>query len=233
MGFYDAKVLFCSKSGDENCEKALEYLKQNCSNLTICMGDWGDVIPPEMYSWAGDYILSFMSKWIIPESVLKKAQRGAINFHPGPPSHPGAACANYALYDGDSEFGVTCHHMTPKVDSGKIIMTRKFPIHASDNVSSLLERTHGETLKLFFDIITIIREGNNLPESTETWDRTNFHTRNDLNENLRKISADVSEEEFKRIVRATLFNEWKPYLMIHGVKFVMEEDNEQGLGTRD
>ena len=222
MSLHDAKALFCSKSGDVNCEKALSYLRQRCLNVTVCMGDWGDDIPPEMHSWTGDYILSFMSKWIIPEAVLKRAERGAINFHPGPPWRPGAACANYALYDGDVEFGVTCHHMTPEVDSGRIIITKKFPIHESDNVCSLLERSHGALLELFFEVVSILAEGKNLPPCTETWDRTNFHTRNDLNENLRRIHADISEEELARVIRATRFNEWKPYLRIHGVKFVME-----------
>ncbi|MCL1875130.1 MAG: hypothetical protein FWF87_02580 [Synergistaceae bacterium] len=232
MSFYDTKVLFCSKSDDENCWQALNYLTRNCSNVTVCTGDWGDDIPSEMFSWTGDYILSYMSKWIIPESVLKNARIGAINFHPGPPERPGASCANYALYDGDSEFGVTCHHMTSKVDAGKIIMTKRFPIHESDDVSSLLKRSHGVLLELFCDMVSILKEGKNLPESSETWDRKNFHTRNDLNENLRRISADISKEELERIVRATLFNEWRPYLKIHGIKFVMEEDREK-IGIRD
>lgn len=222
MEFYDAKVLFCSKAGDENCEKALCFLMQNCSNVTVCMGDWGDSIPPVMFTWAGNYIISYMSKWIIPESVLKKANSATINFHPGPPSRPGAACANYALYDGDKEFGVTCHHMTSKVDSGKIIMTKKFPVFESDNVSSLLKRSHEELLELLIEIVTVLKEGKNLPESADVWNRTNFHTRNDLNENLRRVSADISKKELESRIRATLFQEWKPYLVIHGVKFFME-----------
>jgi methionyl-tRNA formyltransferase len=222
LSFHDAKVLFCSKSNDENCEKALYFLTQNCSNVTVCVGDWGDDIPSEMLSWAGDFILSYMSKWIIPESVLKSASLGAINFHPGPPSHPGAAGANYALYDEDSEFGATCHHMEPKVDAGKIIMTKRFPILESDNVNSLLKRTHETLFEFFFEIVSILIEGKNLPVSAEKWDRTKFHTRSELNENLRRIPTDISKEELSRRIRATLFNEWKPYLVIHGVKFIMK-----------
>ena len=222
MNFYDAKILFCSKSGDENCEKALSFLAQNCSNITVCAGDWGDDPPPEMFSWEGDYILSYMSKWIIPEPVLERAKSGAINFHPAPPSRPGAACTNYALYEGDKEYGVTCHHMDSKIDSGKIIMTKKFPVYESDNVSSLLKRSHEKLLELFTEVVSILKEGGDLPESSEIWNRANFHTRKDLNEQLRRIPADVSKEEFERRVRATFFENWKPYVVIHGVKFVME-----------
>jgi len=222
MGFKDAKILFCSKFGDENCEKALCFLKQNCSNVTVCTGDWGDDIPPEMFSWAGDYIFSYMSKWVIPESVLKRAGSCAINFHPAPPSRPGAACVNYALYDGDNEYGVTCHHMTSKVDSGRIIMTRKFPVFEYDNVRSLLKRSHEKLLELFIEIVSILREGKDLPESAEVWNRANFHTRKDINESLRRITADINKEELERRIRATLFEDWKPYVLIHGIKFVME-----------
>jgi len=223
LSFKDAKVLFCSKSGDENCEKALSFLTQSCSNVTVCTGDWGDDIPREMFSWEGDYILSYTSKWIIPEFVLKRAESGAINFHPAPPTRPGAACANYALYEGDNEFGVTCHHMISKVDSGKIILTRKFPIFESDNVSSLLKRSHEKLLELFIEIVSILKEGKDLPESTEIWNRENFHTRKDINENLRRIPADISKEELEKRIRATLFGDWKPYLVIHGIKFFMED----------
>ena len=222
MNFQDAKILFCSKSGDENCEKALHFLEQNCSNVIACRGDWGDDIPPEMFSWTGDYIFSYMSKWVIPESVLKRADSCAINFHPAPPSRPGAACVNYALYDGDNEYGVTCHHMTSKVDAGKIIMTKKFPILGSDNVSSLLNRSHNKLLELFIEIVSILKEGKDLPESKEIWNRTNFHTRKDINEKLRRITADISREEFDKRVRATLFEDWRPYVLIHGVRFIME-----------
>ena len=227
LSFQNAKILFCSKLGDKNCEKALRFLTQSCSNVAICTGDWGDDIPPEMLSWSGDYILSYMSKWIIPESVLKRASSAAINFHPGPPSRPGAASVNYALYDGDKEFGVTCHYMTSKVDSGKIIMTRKFPVFESDNVSSLLKRSHEELLELFIEIVSTLKEGKDLPESADTWNRENFHTRKDINGQLRRIPADISKEELERRIRATLFENWKPYLAIHGIKFVMETGNRE------
>ena len=222
MNFYDAKILFCSKSDDKNCERALCFLEQNCLNVTVCTAGCGDDIPPKVLSWTGDYILSYISKWIIPESVLKRAGSKAINFHPAPPSRPGTACVNYALYDGDKEFGVTCHHMTPKVDSGKIIMTKKFPVYESDNVSSLLKRSHEKLLELFIEVISILKEGKDLPESTEQWNRVNFHTKKDINETLRRIPVDVSKEELERRIRATLFENWKPYVVIHGIKFFLE-----------
>ena len=222
LNFQGAKILFCSKSGDENCEKALYFLTQNCSNVTVCTEELREEIPPEIFLWEGDYILSYIAKWIIPESVLKRASSGAINFHPAPPSRPGAACVNYALYEGDKEFGVTCHHMTPKVDSGKIIMTKKFPVFESDNVSSLLKRSHEKLLELFIEVISILREGKDLPESAEVWNRANFHTKKDINEQLRRIPVNVSKEELERRIRATLFQDWKPYLVIHGIRFFME-----------
>lgn len=223
MNLRKANVLFCSKSGDANCESALKFLRENCDEITACMGGWGDEMPNEMLSWRGDYIISFMSKWIIPSSLLERAEIAAINFHPAPPARPGAACANFALYDGDTEYGATCHHMETKVDSGKIIKTKKFPILEDDDVESLLERTHDCLLKLFFDVMLVLIDGRPLPESAERWVRENFHTRKDLNEGLRKIPPDVSESELKRRIRATSFGDWKPYLEIHGVKFIMEQ----------
>ena len=64
----------------------------------------------------------------------KKSKTAAINFHPASPEYPGTGCNNFALYENAGEYGVTCHYMAPKADTGKIIKVKRFPVFANDDV---------------------------------------------------------------------------------------------------
>ena len=101
--------------------------------------------------WRGDFIISFRNLMILPEEVLKKASIMALNFHPGPPEFPGSGCINFALYNEEESYGVTAHVMNEKVDNGKILEVRRFKILESDNLESLLKKTHKELFLLCID----------------------------------------------------------------------------------
>jgi methionyl-tRNA formyltransferase len=122
------KILLLTNDQCDGFKHAVSFCRQHFSDMTVCIGSWGDPIPEEMKNWEGDYIVSFLSRWIVPEKVLKSAAMASINFHPAPPEYPGVGCYNFALYNEDATYGVTCHHMAPKVDSGNIIDVMRFPL---------------------------------------------------------------------------------------------------------
>ena len=64
----------------------------------------------------------------VPAKLIKNANKIAINFHPGPPEYPGIGCTNYAIYNEDKNYGVTCHIMTDKIDDGLILSVNRFKI---------------------------------------------------------------------------------------------------------
>ena len=66
-------------------------------------------------------LISFCSSAIVPGTALEALPGPAYNFHPGPPSRPGRYPSVFALYDGDTRFGITVHEMLAKVDSGPIV----------------------------------------------------------------------------------------------------------------
>lgn len=213
-------VLFLGKKDDPQCSAALRFSADRFSSVTSCLGDWGDPAPPELTRWTGDYIISYLSRWVIPRQALSRARIAAINFHPAPPEYPGIGCTNFALYDEVSEYGVTCHHMAPAVDSGAIIAVRRFPVLPTDDVASLLTRTYDEQLALFYEIAGLIADGNALPASAERWARRPF-TRAEFDE-LCRITPDMSKEEVRRRVRATTFGRWRPVVDIHGYVFELK-----------
>ena len=214
-------VLFLGKAGDQHCDRALAFCQQNFSEVTHAVGKWGDPLPDSVAFWDGDYIISYLSRWVVPEAVLVRATRAAVNFHPAPPEYPGIGCNNFALYENAKEYGVTCHHMARVVDSGAIVSVRRFPILPADDVASLLARTYDCQLDLFFEIATMMAEGHSLPASSERWTRKPF-TRKQFND-LCKITADMSREEVTARIRATRYDTWRPAIEIHGFKFELKE----------
>lgn len=190
--------------------------------MVDCLGRWGDPLPERARRWEGDYIVSYLSRWVIPASVLGRARAAAINFHPASPDFPGIGCNNFALYEDAKEYGVTCHHMAARVDSGPIIAVRRFPILPDDGVASLLSRTYEHQMALFMEIVPLMAAGLELPVSSERWTRRPF-TRDEFNE-LFRISPDMSRDEIARRVRAVSFEHYQPYIDVQGYRFEYKPD---------
>ncbi len=210
-------TLFLAKKTDW-CRRAEALVTAALSDVTVCTGEVGERIPAPAASWNGDHIISFVSPWIVPASLLERAGRAAINFHPGPPEYPGIGCYNFALYDEVEEYGVTCHHMASKVDTGQIVEVVRFPVAREDSVVSLKERSMEAMLALVARIVVVLAEGESLPSSEEEWRRRPF-TRTELNE-LGRITAGMTDDEVRRRVRAMQFPGYPGvFVEIGGVTF--------------
>ena len=214
-------VLFLGKKDDPHTGNITSLLAQRFSKVDKFFGQWGDPLPDSIRDWQGEYIISYLSRWILPRSVIAQAKVAAINFHPAPPDYPGIGCNNFALYDGAEQYGTTCHHMDPKVDTGGTIRVRRFPVYESDTVESLLDRTYQHQYALFEEIIGLIAKGEMLPTCDESWARKPY-TRKELND-LSIITWGMDEDEVARRIRATTFRTFKPMAKIAGSTFVLDK----------
>jgi methionyl-tRNA formyltransferase len=216
-------VLFLGKKNDPYCDRALKFVEDNFSDVTTYYSAWGEVMPEAIRSWSGDYIFSYLCRWVVPVSTIEAAQKGAINFHPASPDYPGIGCNNYALYEDAAEYGATCHHIAAKVDTGKIIAVKRFPVFSTDDVSSLLQRTYEFQLVLFYEIVGKILNGEPLPEPTESWTRPP-RSRKEFNQ-LGIITPGMSDEEVARRVRAISYGVFQPKVDIGGFHFELKVDH--------
>ena len=219
-----SSILFLGKKDDECCNRAFQFVEANFENVTAYFSAWGEQMPTEICDWNGDYILSYLCRWVIPLTVIQSAEKGAINFHPASPDYPGIGCNNYALYENASEYGATCHHMAGKVDTGKIIAVKRFPVFSTDDVSSLLLRTYEFQLVLFYEIVGKILNREPLPEPDEHWTR-HPRSRREFNE-LGVITSEMTDDEVARRVRAVSYGVFQPTVDIGGFRFVLK------VGTR-
>lgn len=97
---------------------------------------------------------------IFKEPLLTMAPLGAINCHAGKlPSYRGRSVLNWALINGESEFGITVHFMDCAIDTGDIVIQKVFPIYPSDNFKTLLETAYVQCAKCVRLAVEIILSG--------------------------------------------------------------------------
>ncbi len=200
------KVVMFSKKQNIFCDYAEALLNAafNEDEFLSFRGVVGDEFMYDIEEYQADYVISFVSPWIISKPVLDSAQKAAINFHPGSPDYPGSGCYNFALYEGSEKYGVTVHHMKEKVDTGDIVMTSYFKIMPYDSVETLKLKSMNHLLYLFEKIITEICAGRELPVSDEKWHRKPF-TKKEMYEMFEVNPKKHDEAEIARRKRAAAY----------------------------
>ncbi|MDZ4390666.1 MAG: formyltransferase family protein [Gemmatimonadales bacterium] len=172
-------------------------------DAVLCFsGEVGEPFPEGVGSLRPRAVLSFLSPWIVPQSVIDSTSL-AINFHPASKDYPGIGCYNFALYEGATTYGAICHFMAAKVDTGDIIDERRFAIFDGDTVETLKLRTMVTMLSMFHDLVSRLAEGAEIQPNGMAWPRRPF-TRRELNA-LTIVSPDMPESEVERRVRATTY----------------------------
>lgn len=213
------KVLLLAKKEDTYSNRAYSFLVDKGFYVEFYSGEWGDILPLTAFKWDGDIIISYLSRWVVPKELLLKAKLYCINFHPAPPKYRGYGGFNFALYNNDDEYGVTCHFMDEKIDSGGIIQVKRFTINQHDNLDSLITKSYEKMFEMFKDVVVLIQSNSESIQIVlnEKWDEK-VYKRTNLN-SLMKITLDMSKEEVLRRVRATSYLQYGPTLDFHGISF--------------
>jgi methionyl-tRNA formyltransferase len=199
----ELSVLFLSKKDNVYAQRAADFISHHFRQPVLFSGDRKEPLPPEVLNWKGDLMISFISSWVFPKSLLENVSYAAINFHPGSPEYPGTGCTNFAIYNGEKEYGVTCHHMKATVDSGDIIAVKRFPIKEEDSVYDVTQQCYKLIEEMFYEVMDCILQARPLPVSSEHWKRKPY-TRKQLNE-LCEINPGMTEEEITKRIKATTY----------------------------
>jgi len=85
-----------------------------------------------------DFIFSFYYRALLSDSILRTARVGAFNLHGSLlPKYRGRAPLNWVLVNGETETGVTLHHMVKRADAVDIVAQQRVAIDAQDNALTL------------------------------------------------------------------------------------------------
>ena len=220
----DLKVLLLRKNDNEYAQRAEEYVRKNFTNHLIFEGGRKDKLPAEVLNWEGDLMISFISSWIYPATLLNNAAFAAINFHPGSPDYPGTGCTNFAFYEGSKEYGITCHHMNAAVDAGNIIAVKRFPIKEEDTVYSVTQHCYQLIEHTFYELMDCILQQQPLPSSAEKWTKKPY-TRKQLDQ-LCHITPDMTTEEIELRIKSTTYKTPWAFTKIGNHFFKLQADKK-------
>ncbi len=88
-----------------------------------------------------DVIFSFYYRSMIDMKILNLAPLGAFNMHGSLlPKYRGRACVNWAVLNGETQAGVTLHHMVARADAGNIVAQEAVEIGENDTAQDVFTR---------------------------------------------------------------------------------------------
>jgi natural product biosynthesis luciferase-like monooxygenase protein len=107
-----------------------------------------------------DYLFSVANLQVLPESVIARAGKLAINFHDALlPRYAGLNATSWALMAQERQHGVTWHEMTTRVDAGRIVRQARFDIAPGETALSINAKCYEAGLAAFSQIVQDLDQG--------------------------------------------------------------------------
>jgi UDP-4-amino-4-deoxy-L-arabinose formyltransferase/UDP-glucuronic acid dehydrogenase (UDP-4-keto-hexauronic acid decarboxylating) len=107
-----------------------------------------------------DFIFSFYYRKLLSQQWLDVPSRGAFNLHGSLlPDYRGCAPVNWAILRGETQTGVTLHHMIRQADAGDIVDQEAVPIARDDTALTLYAKLEDAARKLLDRTLPDIAEG--------------------------------------------------------------------------
>lgn len=149
--------------------------------------------PPE-----ADLIVSFLFWKLLREPLISLGTMGCLNFHPAPlPDFRGLGGYNVAILEGLESWGVSCHFVDARFDTGDLVEVERFGMDpAAETAFSLDLKSQERLLGLFTRVMERILRGEPLPRSPQGEGR--YVTREEL-ESLRVVRPG---DDLERKLRA-------------------------------
>ena len=173
-----------------------------------------------------DYIITYITKVILPQSLIKKAKIMAINFHNSLPKYPGSGGIALTLLNNDKFGGITVHHINKYVDNGEIIYVHKFKIKNNLSIEELLKKSNKQKLLLFnrfaknsFDLNFIKR--NMTKFKKQKWNKKVIKM--SYINTLREIKPSMTKKKILRIIKVFSYKNYLPFVKIKDFKFILEK----------
>jgi methionyl-tRNA formyltransferase len=112
-----------------------------------------------------DLVISFLFWKLIREPLISLGRIGCLNFHPAPlPDFRGVGGYNLAVLEGLAEWGVSCHFVDERFDTGDLVEMERFAIDpAAHTAFSLDLATGAHLLDLFRRVVERALAGAELP----------------------------------------------------------------------
>lgn len=155
-------------------------------------------------------------------ALLSAAPRGIVNFHPAPlPDYKGVGGYNLAILDGRHEWACSAHYVDEEIDTGEIIMIKRFAMDPEAETARTLE---AKSQTVLFDLFCtvfdeFVQTKDRLPTSPNKGGR---HLNRAELEAMKRI--DVEKDDIARKARAFWFPPYDgAFVEINGQKFTLTD----------
>ncbi len=156
-----------------------------------------------------DYLFSIVNRLVLPDSVVGRARRWAINYHDAPlPRYAGVHATSWALLAGEPRHGISWHLITSDIDAGDILAQRAVDVAGDDTALTLNAKCYEAALAAFNDLVPELAAGTAQPRAQDLSRRTYFHR------HARPSAHGVIDwrnraEDIIRLVRALAFGPYE------------------------
>lgn len=107
-----------------------------------------------------EILFSFYYRRMLTEKILQLASGGAFNLHGSLlPAYRGRCPVNWVLVQGESQTGVTLHHMVRQADAGDIVGQRAVAITSEDTARTLYDKLCTAAGALLDELLPLLKEG--------------------------------------------------------------------------
>ncbi|SDW99546.1 natural product biosynthesis luciferase-like monooxygenase domain-containing protein [Ruegeria halocynthiae] len=157
-----------------------------------------------------DWLFSIANLDLLPQPLLDKAQKGAVNFHDGPlPRYAGLNAPVWAILNGETQHGITWHMISGGVDEGGIVAQNLFDISDNETALTLNTKCYGAAIESFSDVILALETGQ-APAPQDLSQRSYF-AKNDRPEAAARLDFAKPARELVSLVRALDHGDyWNP-----------------------
>ena len=164
-----------------------------------------------------DMIMSVQHCWILTRDMIAAVGGNAFNLHMAKlPEYKGHYPFVHAILNGERNYTVTLHWMTPKVDYGDIAYEATFPIEPMDTAFDLYRKACDASIAIFKRLVSDVAQDRPPPASGMSGHHR-FYSRNSLRD-IERVHQLTDEDEVDRKSRALFFPPFTPAYAVVGGK---------------
>ena len=180
-------------------------LADHADSLGVSCMTPGDVNDPDVaeriVTHDPDLFLSVYYTQLFGSELLELIGGKALNFHPSLlPRHRGNAPLIWALVDGDTQTGLSVHHIDSGIDTGPLVMQRSLPIHENDTGHSLHAKMANLVQAAAAQLLRDFVAGRPIPDAQPQSGPSSYHSARDPR--INHLDWSEPRERIRNIVRA-------------------------------
>lgn len=172
-------------------------------------------------------IFSINNHQIIRGKLLGVPREGIINFHNGPlPKYGGLNACSWAIFNGETQHGITWHYVNAGIDEGDIVVQKIFDIGPNITALQLIMACINEGISAFKKVVVDVLDGAVTRSPQNRALRTYHFSQEVPSEGVVDFSQDFYSID--RLIRALNFNPLEssmrhPLVEINKKKFYIDK----------